>query len=146
MGDMSRTLNAVPAVGLLAFASCASMSFETTWKPPDTRTFAFKGGAKVLAMVVSPDESLRRGAEPALAAELRKRGLEGVPAYTVVPTEAVREEARARRLVEASGAAGVVAMQVVGQEKEGSGSAPVYTGPHYGTFWDGYYGWGWTLV
>lgn len=141
---MSRTPNAALVVGLLSFTACASTSLQSTWKAPDARPLTFERGDKVLAMVVSPDESLRREAEPALAAELRKRGLEGFPAYTVVPAEAIRDEAKARALIEASGAAGVVAMQVVG--REGRGSRPAYTGSHYDAFWDGYYGWGWGVV
>jgi hypothetical protein len=143
---MSRALNAVLVAALPTLTACASTGFLTTWKAPDARPLTFRGGAKVLALVVSPDESLRRDAEPALAAALRKHGLEAFPADTVVPSEAIRDEARARALVEASGAAGVVAMQVVGREEGKGGAPPAYTGPHYRTFWGGYYGWGWGVV
>jgi hypothetical protein len=143
---MSRISNPVFAVCLLPLAACASTSIKTTWKAPGARPSTFAGGDKVLAMVVSSDESLRRRVEPVLAAELRKRGLEGVPADTVVPTKVIPDEARARPLVKASGAAGVVAMLVVGQEKEARGPAATYAGPHYGAFWNGFYGWGWGLA
>jgi len=137
----------IPTLAAVALAACASTSFNTTWKAPDAQPLTFKAGDKILAMVVSPNEATRRGAETALAAELSKRGLEGVPSYTVVPDDAVQDKAKARKLVEASGAKGVVAMRVTGQEKEVSGSGPtMYGGPHYGGFWGGYYGWGWGMA
>jgi hypothetical protein len=141
---VSRKLEIVAAVaGVLALAACSATSFNTTWKAPDARPLTFKAGDKVLAMVVSPNESTRRAAEAALAAELTARGLDGVPAYAVVPAEAVCDNDRARQLVEASGAVGVVAMRVTGEEKELSGSGPMFTGPSYGAFWGGWYGYGW---
>jgi hypothetical protein len=146
MADMSRALNAVLAMEVLAVTACASAGFLTTWKAPDARPLTFKGGAKILALIVNPDDSLRSDAEPALAAALRKRGLEAFPADTVVPTDAIRDEARARALIQASGASGVVAMQVVGEKQGRSGSPLPYAGAHYRTFWDGYYGWGWGVV
>jgi hypothetical protein len=127
----------------LALAACASTSFNTTWKAPDAEPLTFQEGDKILAMVVSPNEATRRGAEAALTAELTKQGLEGVPAYTIIPNDVVQDKDKARELVEASGVKGVVAMRVTGQEKEVSGSGPMYTGPAYGGFWGGYYGMGW---
>ena len=135
-----------PALTTLALAACASTSFNTTWKAPDAQPLTFKDGDKVLAMVVSPNESTRRGAETALAADLTKRGLQGVPAYSVVPFDAVQDKEKAKQLVTASGAVGVVAMRVTGQEKEVRSSPGMYTGPYYGGFWGGYYGWGWGMA
>jgi hypothetical protein len=143
---MSRTQKAAAvAAGALALAACASTSFNTTWKATDAQPLTFKAGDKVLAMVASPNESTRRGAEAALAAELTKRGLGGVPSYTVVPTEVIEkgDKEQGKELVKASGAVGVVAMRVTGKDQEVSGSGPVYTGPYYGGFYGGWYGYGW---
>jgi hypothetical protein len=129
-----------------ALAACASTSFNTTWKAPDAEPLTFQEGDKILAMVVSPNEATRRGAEAALAAELAKQGLEGVPAYTIIPNDVVQDKDKAREMVEASGVKGVVAMRVTGQEKEVSGSGPMYAGPAYGGFWGGYYGMGWGMA
>jgi len=133
----------IPTLAALALAACASTSFNTTWKAPDAQPLTFEDGDKILAMVVSPNEATRRGAETALAGELTKRGLDGVAAYTVIPGDAVQDKEKARKLVETAGVKGVVAMRITGQEKELSGSGPMYTGPYYGGFWGGYYGWGW---
>jgi len=149
---MSLNLKAAAvAAGALALAGCGATSFNTTWKAPDAQPLTFKAGDKVLAMIVSPDESIRRGAEAALAADLTRRGLNGVSSWTVVPTEVVEkgDKEKAKELVKASGAVGVVAMRVTGQDKEVSGSGPTYAGvpmwgaPYYGGFWGGWYGYGW---
>jgi hypothetical protein len=149
---MSLDLKAVAVTaGALALTACAGTTFNTTWRAPDAQPLTFKKGDKVIAMVVSPDEAVRRGAEAALAAELTKRGLDGVSSWTVVPTEVVEkgDKEKAKELVKASGAVGVVAMRVTGKDKEVSGSGPTYAGvpmwgaPYYGGFWGGWYGYGW---
>lgn len=136
----------VPTLAAFALAACASTSFNTTWKAPDVQQLTFKEGDKILAMVVSPNEATRRGAETALAAELTKHGLEGVPAYSVIPSTDIQDREKARQLAAASGVVGVVAMRVTGQDKEVSSSPAMYTGPYYGGFWGGYYGWGWGMA
>jgi hypothetical protein len=149
---MSLNLKAAAvAAGALALAACGATTFNTTWKAPDAKPLTFKKGDKVIAMVVSPDEAVRRGAEADLAAELTRRGLEGVSSWTVIPTEVVEknDKEKAKELVEASGAKGVVAMRVTGKDKEITGSGPTYAGvpmwgaPYYGGFWGGWYGYGW---
>jgi len=70
-------------------------------------------------MVISTHEESRNGAEAVLAQELGKRGVEAVPAYSVIPKKELR----------------------------GSGptdsAVPIYTGPYYGGFYGGYYTFGW---
>jgi hypothetical protein len=128
----------------LALAACASTSFNTSWKAPDAAPMSLKAGDKVVALVVSPNESTRRGAEASLAAELTKRGVQGVPAYSIIPTEEIRDKDKAKARVEAAGASAVVVMRVTGKEKELSSSpGGMYMGPYYGGFWGGYYGYGW---
>jgi hypothetical protein len=100
---------------------------------------------------MSPNEATRRGAEAALAAELRKRGNDAVAAYSVIPENVVGDEEKARPYIEKSGADYAVVMRVTGQEKELRGSGPMYTGPtymspYYGGFYGGYWGWGWGLA
>jgi len=148
---MSRILKLwLAATTVVGLAGCSTTSFNTSWKAPDAKPIEFKAGDKVLAVVMSPNEATRRGAESALARELTKRGLNGVPGYTVVPTEVIeaKDKDKAKELVTASGAVGVVAMRVTDKEKEVSGSGPTYmgmpyAGPYYGGFWGGYWGYGW---
>jgi hypothetical protein len=142
---MSRatTYGLVLAVAATATA-CATTSFHSTWKAPGAGPLNFKG-KKVAALVVSKEEGVRYGAEDALAQELTARGAVGIPAYSLIPKELVQDKEKAKEFLEKAQVAGVVAMRVVGKEKEVSGSPGGYYGaPYYATFWgSGYYGWGW---
>ena len=144
---MSRNLKAaLGAATVLTLGACASTSFNTTWKAPGAQPLSLKSGDKVVAMVVSPNEATRRGCEAALAAELSKRGLQGVPAYSIIPTSEIKDKDKAKARIEAAGAVAVVVMRATGTEQQVSASSPMYASPYYGGFWGGYYGWGWGTV
>ena len=141
---MSRSvMTALVAAGAVAVAACGSTSFNTTWKAPDAQPIKIEPGDKVLAMVMSPNEATRRGAESALAAELGNDRVEGIPAYTVLPDEAVQDKDKAKPYLDKAGVRYAVIMRATGKDKEVSGSGPMYTGPYYGGFYGGFYGWGW---
>jgi hypothetical protein len=72
----------------------------------------------------------------------------GIPAFNLIPKEIVRDKEKAKEFLEKANVAGVVAMRVVGQHEEVTGSVGgYYAGPNYATFWgSGYYGWGWSGV
>jgi len=148
---MSRkVMAALVAAGAVAVAACASTSFNTTWKAPDVAPLAIKEGDKVLAMIISPNEATRRGAEAALAADLTRRGLDGIPAYDVIPEDAVQDQSKAKPYIEKSGARWAIVMRVTGKDKEISGSSGMggmgMYGPGwggYGGFYGGFYGYGW---
>ena len=127
-----------------AAAACASTSFQSSWKNPAAEPGNFKG-KKVAALVVSKEEGVRYGAEDALARELTARGAVGIAAYSLIPKELIQDKEKAKEFLEKADVAGVVAMRVVGKDKEISSSPGGYWGgPAYATFWGtGYYGWGW---
>jgi hypothetical protein len=138
------------AAGALAVSACGSTTFNTTWKAPDAQPIQVEAGDKVLAMVISENEATRRGAEAALASELSKNGAEGVPAYTVIPDDAVQDQNKAKPYIEKSGAQYAVIMRATGKDKEISstptmggygGYGPGWGG--YGGFYGGFYGYGW---
>ena len=133
----------VLAAAVAAFA-CTSTTFNSTWKAPGAEPLNFKG-KKVAALVVSKEQSVRFGAEDALAQELTKKGAVGIAAYTLIPKELVQDKEKAKEFLEKADVAGVVAMRVVGKDKEISSSPGTYWGgPAYATFWGaGYYGYGW---
>jgi hypothetical protein len=142
---MSRTVMvALVAAGGISLSACATTTFNTTWTAPDTQPIRVEPGDKVIAMVMSPNEATRRGAETALASELSRRGgVEAIPSYTVIPDDAVQDKEKARPYIDKTGARYAVVMRATGKDKEISGSGSMYTGPYYGGFWGGYYGWGW---
>jgi hypothetical protein len=143
---MRRAVQAVAVAAAMTAAACASTSFRSTWRAPDARPGTFRG-KKVVAVFISQDEALRRGIEETLANELTKRGADGVPAYTIIPTPEIRDEAKAKERIAASGAAGVVALRLVGREQELSGSSGgYYAAPPYSGVWGGYWGYGWAGI
>jgi hypothetical protein len=132
------------AVTALAVVGCASTKFNVSWKAPEAGPLNFKG-KKVAALVISKDESVRFGAEDALAREITKLGATGVPAYSVIPKELLQDKEKAKEFLAKGGVVGAVTMRVVGKDQNISSSpATYYSGTAYATFWGGgYYGTGW---
>ncbi len=148
---MSRAvMAALVAAGVVAAPAYAKTKFKTAWKSPEATQITLGPGDKVLAMVISAHDDSRNGAEAALAAELKKRGVEAIPAYTVIPKSVIQDEDKARPYVEKAGCKYAVIMRVVSQEKDIKGSGPmytaVYTGPYYGGLYGGYWGFGWGMA
>jgi len=142
---MSRaTKHGLVLAAAAAAVGCAATTYHSTWKAPGAEPLNFKG-KKVAALVVSTEEGVRYGAEDALAREITARGAVGIAAYSLIPKELIQDKEKAREFLEKADVAGVVAMRVVGKDKEISGSPGAYWGaPYYATFWgSGYYGWGW---
>ena len=136
---------------VLAFVAgavgCAATTFNSTWKAPGAEPLNFKG-KKVAALIVSKEESIRYGAEEALAREITAQGAEGVAAYRIVPKEVIEDKDKAREYLEKADVVGVVAMRAVGKEQQITSSPRTYWGaPYYASFWGpGYWGWGWSAV
>jgi hypothetical protein len=128
----------------LLLAACATTTFNATWKNPEAQALTFKAGDRILAMVVSRSEAIRRAAEDALARELTQRGLQGIPAYTVLPTALTKDPDAAKAAAVQAGVVGVVSMRALAIGKDVSAGGAMYTGPAYGSYWGGgYYGTGW---
>jgi hypothetical protein len=136
--------SALVATVAVAAVACASTSFNSVWKNPAAQPGNFKG-QKVAALIISKEEGVRYGAEEALARELTARGAVGIAAYTLIPKELIQDKDKAKEFLEKANVAGVVAMRVVGKDKEITQSSGTYWGgPAYMTFWgSGYYGYGW---
>jgi hypothetical protein len=137
---------ALLAVASIAAASCATTTFQSTWRAPDAQPLRFKG-EKVLAVFVSKNETVRHRAEDTMAREMSARGAQGVPSYTVLSQDEVRDLEKSRGRVDKEGFAGAVVMRIVSRETEYTYEPPVvWAGPHYRHFWGGYWGWGWGSV
>jgi hypothetical protein len=145
-----RTLLGAASLALLLAGCAATTTFTSIWKAPDAKPLQFQAGDKVVAMVVAESTSLRRSGEANLADELDKRGLKGIPAYTLLSDDEIKDEAKAKAAIEASGAVGVIVLRPKGQEQKVTSTPATYYGPsyygssYYGGFWGGgYYGQGW---
>ncbi len=132
------------AVALATFA-CATTTFQTTWRSPDARPLKLSG-KKVVGVFVSKDETLRRRAEDAMAREISARGAQGVPAYTVLTDEEVRNRDAAKAKLEQLGFSGAVVMRVIGTQTRYTYEPAYWSRPYYRHFWAGYWGWGWGTV
>jgi hypothetical protein len=135
----------VLAVACAAADAAAGTKFVSTWRAPDVQPGRL-AGQKVVSVLVSDDEGLRRGIEHILARELTKLGVQGVPLYSIVPASQVRDEAKVRAHLEKEGVAGAVVMRILSRSLETSGetTAMYYSAPSYNSFYDGgYWGYGW---
>jgi hypothetical protein len=128
----------------VAVVACATTTFQSTWSAPGAKPLNF-AGKKVVALVMSKDDSVRFPAEDALAREITARGAVGVAAYTAIPKEIIQDKERAKAILDKEGVAGVVALRVVGKEQQITSTPGTYWGgPGYATFWGaGYWGAGW---
>jgi hypothetical protein len=139
----------ISALGLLSvlvvvsLAACATTTFTSSWRAPDAQPIGKLSGQKVVAVAVSKNESMRRSAEDSLVSVLNANGAQGIPSYSILGDDAVKDEAKARAAIEKSGAVAVVVMRPVAKEKEVSSTPSMYMGPMYGPYWGGYYGYGW---
>ena len=134
------------AIAVMATFACATTTFQSTWRAPEARPLRLTG-KKVVGVFVSRNQTLRRRAEDAMAREISARGAQGVPAYTILTDEEVKDREAAKAKLKELGFSGAVVMRVVGKETQYS-VQPAYWGrPHYHRFWgDGYWGWGWRTV
>ena len=136
--------NALTLAGALALTACASTTFDSTWKAPDAGLVDYSG-KKVAAVFVSQEEGSRRAAEDTLAREISARGAQGIAAYTLIATEDLKDQQRARARLQAAGIEGVVAMRVTGKEQQVTQTPGTWSNARYSSF-SHYSGWGWGTV
>jgi hypothetical protein len=130
----------------LASLSCSTTTFESTWRAPDARPIQL-AGKKVVTLFFSKNPVIRRRAEDAMAREISARGGQGVPGYTVLADDEVKNEEASKAKLASLGFSGTVVMRVVGRETEYTYQpGVVWVGPHYRRFWGGYWTWGWGTV
>lgn len=148
---MTRCVKVALALTAVAgLAACASTTYKSSWSNPEAKA-ASLAGKKVVAVVMNKNESARRGGEKALADQITAAGAQGIPAFTVVPPEIIKDKEKAKAHLLEQGIDGVVIMRVTGKDKElnytpGMAMPAGYWGrPYYGT-WGGYWGYGWGMA
>jgi hypothetical protein len=132
------------ALMFVAAAMAAGPMFTSTWKSPSAQGVTFTG-KKVVALIITSDENLRVSGEEQLARELTALGMQGTPAYRMIPREELTSAERARPWFERAGIDGVVSLRPVSMDTRRTEGPTVWTQPNYSTLW-GYYGYGWTTV
>src|ERR1700687_2231194 len=83
----------IPILAVLALSplACSTTTFESTWRSPEARPLQLTG-QKVVGLFLSKSPVIRRRAEDAMAREISARGAQGVPAYTVLSDEEVKDQ------------------------------------------------------
>jgi hypothetical protein len=145
MTRTTRLLLAILSLALVLTAdTLAAVKFTSTWAAPDAASVSFKG-QKVVALIISDDLSLRMSGEEALGRELSARGMQGAPAYRLIPREELKDPERAKGWFERESVAGVVMLRPVSQSTVKRYGPDIWASPTYSTLW-GYYPYGWTTV
>ncbi|MCH9646589.1 MAG: hypothetical protein K0U98_00035 [Deltaproteobacteria bacterium] len=125
--------------------ACTSTHFISTWQDPDA-VFGQLNGEKVVAFLISDNESSRRSVEDSLARELTARGAQGLAGYTLMPTKDAKDEAVAKKKLEEAGVDAVITLRLVSKEQAISSTpATWHLEPTY-RIWDGYWVRGWKEV
>lgn len=140
----NRALLAAALFAAAVVSLSAKTRFESVWKSPEAATVSF-AGAKVAALVIDKDDSLRMAGEEALVRELNARGMQGVASYRMIPKEELLDADRARPWYERAGVQGVVALRVVNDDRRKTYVSSTWTSNYYTSLW-GYYGYGWGAV
>lgn len=139
--EMVRTMKAgLVVAAAVAIAACGTTSFQSTWAAPDAGPLKLEEGTKIIAFFATNNTAKRRGLETALVNTLNEHGLEGIPAYSIVPADVPREAGKARPYIEKTGASFALVMHVTGRSQEITGTPTM--GGFYGGGWGGW-GWGW---
>ncbi len=138
-------MKAAIVIVMLALAAplgrAADTRFTHVHRALDSDATSFKG-ARVVALLLSEDQSLRMSAEEALVRALEARGLKAVAAWRAIPKEALRDKDQARRWFEQTAVEGVVALRPIRMDRTVTEYEPQWTTPYYQSFY-GYYGYGW---
>ena len=134
IGISTRAILAAAAAATLT-ACGTTTSFHSTWRHPAAESLSLRG-RKVAALVLHENDALRYAAEDALAREITAHGGMGLPAYALLPREAVRDKDKTKELLEKAQVEGVVVLRAVAWEKAIFGNHGTYWGsPHYASFW-----------
>jgi hypothetical protein len=115
------------------------VKYLKTWKNPEAQAGTWVG-KKVVVYAGTLLKDGQHVAEEAMVRELAKLGIQGIPAYTIIPPEAEKDLQIARRILTDAGITGALIMRVVDFKDETSvatGTA-YYLGPNYMTF-NGYW-------
>ena len=89
---MTRSPLLIAAIAI-ALAGCASIRFDTTWRNKDAQPVAM-AGKKVLVVALNVPIAVRQGIESAMASELGRDGIYGVPSFQVLGADTTASDAK----------------------------------------------------
>ena len=135
----------VAAASLLTLTSCAATSqLTTSWADPGAVN---RGLKKVVVVGATPNAAVRRMYEDTFASDLKARGIDAIPSYTVSGEGQLSKEEGSAKLKEL-GADGVIVTRLVDKQQYENYYPPTYStyaapSAYYGG-WYGYYSMGYT--
>jgi hypothetical protein len=144
---MPRALLSAAVLSLTLLASCATSRLVSQQSNPDYVGKPFKS---IMVVAVTSDQMVRRTYEDRVVALLGKRGLKGIPAYSLLGTRGQVEEAELREAIAKSGAEGVLITRVTRVDQSSGyvsgATVSVGYGGYGGVGMYGYYGGVWETV
>ena len=137
----------VAAASLLTLTSCAATSqLTTSWADPAAPNRNLK---KVVVVGATPNAAVRRMYEDTFAADLKARGIEAIPSYTIAGEGQLNKDEASVKLKEV-GADGVIVTRLVDKQQYENYYPPTYStyaapSAYYGG-WYGYYSMGYSYM
>ena len=143
---MSKNIARALVLSLVCGTTMGAQSYtlRSSWKAQDIQTLEMSG-KKVVAVLISEDDSLRMWVEEALARELISRGSVGVAGYRSIPAELLQDSDQALAWFEKTGVSGIVVLRPLSVDKEKVSSAVVWSTTYYQSF-SSYYATAWQTV
>jgi hypothetical protein len=139
----STSMQLAGAATLLLLGACGTTTqFVNTWKAPDAAPLALRPGDTVVAMVISRNEGVRRPGEDAFATELSRRGLQVIPAYTLLTVDQAMQKDSALETLRRTGAVAAFVVRPLQTTRTATFVPPTYYPAPYGA-WGPYYAYGW---
>lgn len=137
----------VAALSLLTLTSCAATSqLTTSWADPAAANRSLK---KVVVVGATPNAAVRRMYEDTFASDLKARGIDAVPSYTVAGEGQLNKDEASAKLKEL-GADAVIVTRLVDKQQYENYYPPTYStyaapSAYYGG-WYGYYSMGYSYM
>lgn len=137
----------VAALSLLTLTSCAATSqLTTSWADPAAANRSLK---KVVVVGATPNAAVRRMYEDTFASDLKARGIDAIPSYTIVGEGQLNKDEASAKLKEL-GADAVIVTRLVDKQQYENYYPPTYStyaapSAYYGG-WYGYYSMGYSYM
>jgi hypothetical protein len=143
MPTMKRIIAALAAIAAVLLAGCAANQLVAHQSNP---AHVGKAPKKVMVYAIAYDATLRRVFEDRMVERLGSRGIQGVPAYTIITSDSPADEAQLRAAVAKSGADAVMISRPGAEEQSTTivSGGTVYTGTVVGLY--GYYSGVWQVT
>jgi hypothetical protein len=127
----------------LLFGCAASSTLTSKWKSTEAAPLAFHG-KKVVAAVITNDDSRRRLSEDRLAQQSAVRGAEGRTMHSLLPGATAGNEPAMRAALEAANVKGLIVMEPIYVHRDVR-ITPAYEGGGSASLWGGSYGTGFAM-